>query len=542
MSEALAAVTPTSSASLVLGRYRPLRPLGSGGSGSVWLAHDERSGMEVALKIVPREGKAASRAEREALAAARLRHERCLRAYAFERDEGHVYIAYEYIPGKTVREAMRAGELDDRSAVEMGAQILEGLAHAHARGIVHRDVKPSNVLLREGDEVSVRLLDFGLAQMQEAETLTAAGDVPGTLAYIAPERLAGQGATPASDVWGVGVMLWEALAGPHPFWSSSLLETARAIGAGAPSLARERPDLPKPLLVAVDRALSLDPAKRPSAERLARVLRGAFRERERTPRAQARALAIPFGVDRVAAPVLAALAAGWSATVLPFYPAHWSLLLAALAAATTAWRPRMGLALALAVPLFPLGNLSLGLAVLYGGIALAWLALSWGEPRTGLLFALGPLVAPLGALGLVPLAALGVRSPLRRAAQVLAAVLVAAVAAGMRGTALPFTNARPPLGLGIAGSESPGAVGSALWQALVAHPALGLEAAALATAAALLPYARARDLWSVAFGGTALLAATVLIPGVAVWPLVVTAWVTCVALVAAPRLTADTGR
>ena len=525
----------------MLGRYRPVRPLGTGGSGSVWLARDEQSGMEVALKIVPREGKAASRAEREALAATRLRHERCLRAYAFERDDSHVYIAYEYVPGKTVREAMRAGELDDRSAVEAAAQILEGLAHAHARGIVHRDVKPSNVLLKDGEEVSVRLLDFGLAQMQEAETLTAAGDVPGTLAYIAPERLAGQEASPAADVWGVGVMLWEALAGPHPFWTSSLLETARAIGAGAPPLARQRPDLPKALLVAVDRALSLDPAKRPSAERLARVLRGAFRERERKPRAEIRALAIPQGLDRIAAPALAALTAGWSATALPFYPAHWALLLAVVAAGTTAWRPRAGLALALAVPVFPLCNLSLGLALLYGGVALAWLALSWGEPRSGLLFALGPLAGTLGALGLFPLATLGLRSPVRRAAQAGAAVLIAALAAGLRGSPLPFTHASPPLGLGIAGSDSPGAVAGALWQALLAHQALGLEAAALAAAAALLPFARTRDLWGIAGAGAALLAATALVPGVAVWPLVVTAWVTCGALVATLRLFPNRG-
>jgi len=535
MSEALAAAAPTPSAGLVLGRYRPVRPLGSGGSGSVWLARDEQSGMEVALKIVPREGKAASRAEREALAAARLRHERCLRAYAFERDDSHVYIAYEYVPGKTVRQAMRAGELDDRSAVEAAAQILEGLAHAHARGIVHRDVKPSNVLLKDGDEVSVRLLDFGLAQMQEADTLTAAGDVPGTLAYIAPERLAGQEATSAADVWGVGVMLWEALAGPHPFWTSSLLETARAIGAGAPPLARERPDLPKALLVAVDRALSLDPSRRPSAERLARVLRGAFRERERKPRAELRAIAVPQGLDRVAAPVLAALTAGWAAGALPFYPAHWALLLGVLAAGATAWRPRVGLALALAVPVFPLGNLSLGLALLYGGVALAWLALSWGEPRSGLLFALGPLAGPLGALGLLPLATMGIRSPIRRAAQAGAAVLVAALAAGIRGTPLPFTHTLAPLGLGIAGSTDPEAVAGALWHALAMHPALALEAAALAAAAALLPFARLKDLWGVACGGAALLAATALVPGVAAWPLVVTAWVTCVALALLPR-------
>ncbi len=176
---------------LVLDRYRPLKPLGSGASGSVWLARDERTGLEVALKIVPREGKAAARAEREAEAAARLRHERCLRAYDFGGDVGHVYIAYEYVAGCTFREALRAGRLRDRDAVEAAAQILDGLAHAHARGIVHRDVKPSNVLLADDDRISVRLLDFGLAQFDAADTLTAVGDVPGTLAYISPERLDG---------------------------------------------------------------------------------------------------------------------------------------------------------------------------------------------------------------------------------------------------------------------------------------------------------------------------------------------------------------
>ncbi len=139
---------------LVLDRYRPLRPLGSGGSGSVWLARDEQTGLDVALKIVPREGKAAHRAEREAEAASRLRHERCLRAYGFGSDSGHVYIAYEYVGGRTLREAMRAGELRDGQAVEAAAQILDGLAHAHSRGIIHRDVKPSNVLLADDEGIS----------------------------------------------------------------------------------------------------------------------------------------------------------------------------------------------------------------------------------------------------------------------------------------------------------------------------------------------------------------------------------------------------
>ena len=264
-------------AGLVLNRYRPLRPLGSGGSGSVWLARDEQTGLDVALKIVAREGKAAARAEREAAAAARLRHPSCLRAYAFARDPRHVYIAYEFVPGQTFREALRAGELNDSSAIEACAQICDGLAHAHAAGILHRDVKPSNVLLADGERVSVRLLDFGLARMAEAETLTAQGDVPGTLAYISPERLAGEDASESSDVWAVGVMLWESLSGRHPFWQTSMLDTARAIEQGAESLATLRPDLPKPLIQLVDRALSLSPARRPSAAELARPLRGARR-------------------------------------------------------------------------------------------------------------------------------------------------------------------------------------------------------------------------------------------------------------------------
>src|SRR5438045_2129493 len=191
VSQAAAAVVQSE---LVLGRYRPLRPLGSGGSGSVWLARDEQTGLEVALKVVPREGKAGARAEREAEAASRLRHPSCQRAYAFARDSQHVYIAYEYTPGRTFREVLRAGELDDAAAVEAAAEMLEGLAHAHGRGIIHRDIKPSNVLLAEADG-SVRLLDFGLARLPESETLTAVGDVPGTLAYIAPERLHGDPAS-----------------------------------------------------------------------------------------------------------------------------------------------------------------------------------------------------------------------------------------------------------------------------------------------------------------------------------------------------------
>jgi Protein kinase domain len=517
---------------LVLGRYRPLKPLGSGGTGSVWLARDERNGLDVALKIVPREGKAASRAEREAEAAARLRHPSCQRAYGFGRDSGHVYIAYEYTPGRTFREALRAGELDDGRSIEAAAQVLDGLAHAHGRGIVHRDVKPSNVLLADGDCVSARVLDFGLAQIPEAETLTAVGDVPGTLAYIAPERLGGATATSAADVWAVGVMLWEALAGRHPFWQSSLLETARAIENGAEPLGTMRPDLPRALLAAVDRALELDPARRPAAAALAEALRSAGRKRRRRRSSTGgRELSLPAPAARAVPALLAAVVAGWTTWALPFYPGGWPFLLAALAGGLTFLLPRAGLAVTLAVPILPLGNIALGLAALYVLLALAVVALFWGEPEKGFLIALGPLLAPLSALGLLPLTARWTRSAGRRAAQVAVAVLCAGVVAGIRGSALPFDGAAPPRDLGLAASEDPFDVASVLWGALTSRPALVVEALVLAAAAALLPFARSRGLWGIAGLGSALLAATLLpVATVAAIPLVTAVWATCLFL------------
>lgn len=516
---------------LVLSRYRPLRPLGSGASGSVWLAQDEVSGLDVALKIVAREGRAAARAEREAEAAARLRHPRCLRAYDLGHDSRHVYIAYEYLPGRTLRDAMRAGELDDAGAVEAAAQILDGLAHAHAHGVVHRDVKPTNVLLVDGDELSVRLLDFGLAVLDEAETLTAAGDVPGTLAYVPPERLAGSDAGPAADVWAVGVILWELLAGEHPFWKPSLLESARAIEAGAPPLQAERPDLPKPLLAAVAAALAPEPDDRPTAADLAASLRGSLAKRRR-PRPSVRVDLPP--VRRAAAAALAGVGAGLGAAALPFYPAGWPAALGVLAAGAAAWRPPLGLAVALAAPILPLGNLSLGLALLYAAVAVAWLAVFAREPEGGALPALGPLLGPLAALAFVPALVLFVRSPARRALVAVAVVLLAALASGLRRSPLPLTGDQPPLGLGLAGSDAPVAVAGALWQTLLDQPAVAVCALVLAAAAAAFPLARRP--WEIAGVGAAVLAAILLgAPQVAALPVVLAVWATCVPLIAHRR-------
>lgn len=553
------ATAALASSELVLGRYRALKPLGSGASGSVWLARDERTGLAVALKIVSREGKAGHRAEREAAAAARLRHPHCQRIYEYSTDARHVYIAYEYVPGTTLRETTRTGKLSDADAVEAAAQVLDALTHAHDKGIVHRDVKPANVLLAAGPQISVRLLDFGLARFAQADTLTATGDVPGTLAYISPERLRGEAASPASDVWSVGVMLWEALAGRHPFWAPSLLATSKKIEAGAPPVSRARPDLPPAIVAAVERALDPDPVRRPSAPELANRLRSTWPARVAPARAPSvrpsrdvhagsapaveerdlvvsRASKEPRGregsvVLRLVPALLAALFAGWTAATLSFYPAGWPVGLAVLAALLTFVSPRGGLAFALFVPTFPLGNLSLGLALLYGALAAAWFLLNIRQPAAGLAFVLGPLLAPIGALGLLPLALQPVRGAVRRALQAGTAVLVAGLVAGLDHNTLPFAAGRTHR-LGVDADRSPLHAASALGHALWTHHVLAAEALVLAAAAALLPAARQRGPWGIAFFGAGLIAASVLAaPHADPLPAVATAWATCIGLV-----------
>jgi hypothetical protein len=325
----------------------------------------------------------------------------------------------------------------------------------------------------------------------------------------------------------VGVLLWEALAGRHPFWESSLLETARAIESGAPPLATVRPDLPRALLAAVDRALDLDPAGRPSAAALAQALQVGGKRRRRHRRRD-RVVVPPIVLARVAPALLAGVFSAWTAFAFPFYPSGWPIALALLSTAVTFLRPRIGLLLALAVPVFPLGNLALGVALLYVLVAVALLVLSWREPESGLLGAVGPLLAPLSALALLPLLTLGTRSAARRAAQAGAAVLAAAIVAGVRHAPLPFDSRSAPHELGLAGSRSVTATASVLWHALLSRPALLVEALVLAAAAGLLPHARERGLWAVAGLGAAVLAGALLpVPEVAAIPLVVSVWATC---------------
>lgn len=542
----------SSPADLVLDRYRPLSPIGSGGSGSVWLARDERDGREIALKIVSREGKAGSRAEREVEAAARLRHRRCLRTLDFASDEDHVYIAYEHVAGKTLRQALRDGEMDDRKAIEACVQILEALEHAHGQGVVHRDVKPANVLLVEGADVDVRLVDFGLARFAEAETLTELGDIPGTLAYISPERLSGETATAAADVWGVGVVLWEALVGWHPFWAGSAVETARRIESGSPSLSALRPDLPDALLSAVERALASDPARRPEAGDLARELRLAL-EREaahsgriaRAPRRTTyRVRTKRPDLARIGNALASAAVVAWITAQFPFYPAHSQLLLMTLAAGVSYARPRGGSLLTMSLLVLPLGNYSFGLAFFFVVAATVWAGMGRRNPYHVQLPVIGPVAAACGGLFLLPLAVMKIRGALRRGALVLVSYLLAVVVAGMEGRALPPTGIESPLGIGVEGSISPSAVAGALTHTITSRPALLASACILTLAAGLLPYARRYERWGGAVLGASLIAGTLLPFGaVHTAPVIAGAWLSAVVLTllslkARPRMAA----
>jgi len=365
------------------------------------------------------------------------------------------------------------------------------------------------VLVEDTDDISVRVLDFGLAQFDEADTLTAVGDVPGTLAYISPERLSGKEASERSDVWAVGVILWEALAGSHPFWGVPLPQVASTIASGAPPLSARRGDLPRRLLAAIDAALSVDPAKRPQAARLAADLREAFvvpLTRTRPERKPARAARVAKPPRPKAAPVplwqrlapagMASLATLVGGSLVPFWPGP---LLAALAAAAglAAFRaPRLGLAVALAAPVFPLGNVAQAAAVVYGFLALAWLAVTWRDPRAGLAFWTGPLLGVLGLLPLLPLAVQPARGWWRRGLHAGAGVCAAAAVAGLAGKPLPLTGTAVD-DLGIAETERPTDVLNALGTLLGDNTAIATTALALGIVAALLPWALSRGQWGI---------------------------------------------
>ncbi|MBW3653541.1 MAG: serine/threonine protein kinase, partial [Actinobacteria bacterium] len=262
---------------LVLGRYRLGARLGAGGMGVVYRARDERLERDVAVKRIAVEHDPDGRGEREALAAARLSHAGIVRLYESGRDEDAVYLVSELVDGPTLAELLRAGALSDRDVLLLGATLCGALAHAHARGVIHRDVKPSNIICPDldGGLPTAKLTDFGIARMADHDVLTRTGDIIGTLAYMAPEQSRGEKISGAADVYALGVVLYEGLAGVNPVRAGNPAATARRVGLRLPPLRSVRRDLPPELCRAIDAAVAVEPSARPGLGALRRALEDA---------------------------------------------------------------------------------------------------------------------------------------------------------------------------------------------------------------------------------------------------------------------------
>jgi hypothetical protein len=262
---------------LVLGRYRLGRRLGSGGFGTVFAARDERLDRAVAVKVMPVHGPVPERAQREALAAARLDHPGVVAVFDAGVEAGERFLVSELVRGRTLAALEHDGALSDRDVVRVGLSLTDALGHAHVRGVIHRDVKPQNVIVPdEPGRAAAKLLDFGVAHLAGDEPLTRTGDVVGTLAYMAPEQAAGERVDERADLYSLALVLYEALAGTNPVRMPSPAATARRVGTVLPPLRKARRDLPPDLCAALDRALAPDPEARGSLADLADALAGAL--------------------------------------------------------------------------------------------------------------------------------------------------------------------------------------------------------------------------------------------------------------------------
>jgi serine/threonine protein kinase len=247
----------------VAGRYRLEELQGGGGMSHVWRAHDDTLDRTVALKMLSPTADL-ERFRREARAVASLGHENVMRVFDYGEDDAGPYIALEWLSGGTLEDRLTGGALPDAETERVAAGIAAGLAHLHERGLVHRDLKTANVLF--DDEGRPKLGDFGLArETAGAGTLTEAGTVLGTAAYISPEQAAGEPATPASDVYSFGVILFRMLTGALPFVADDALALLDMHRRKPPPLVAEvRPDAPPLLAALTAQALEKDPAARPA--------------------------------------------------------------------------------------------------------------------------------------------------------------------------------------------------------------------------------------------------------------------------------------
>ncbi|MER5178050.1 serine/threonine-protein kinase [Streptomyces sp. NPDC002896] len=260
----------------IAGRYRLLAPLGEGGMGTVWRARDEVLGREVAVKEVRAPaGLPASdvdrlyaRLEREAWAAARIPHRNVVTVYDVATEEGRPWIVMELVRGLSLSDVLEAeGPMSPRRAAQVGAEVLAALRAAHEAGVLHRDVKPGNVLI--ANDGRIVLTDFGIATVEGSSALTMTGEVVGSPEFLAPERALGRRPGPESDLWSLGVLLYAAVEGVSPFRQDTPLSTLRAVVDDE----LPPPRRAGPLAPVIEALLRKDPAERVSAAAAERDLR-----------------------------------------------------------------------------------------------------------------------------------------------------------------------------------------------------------------------------------------------------------------------------
>ncbi|MFF1680797.1 serine/threonine-protein kinase [Streptomyces sp. NPDC058256] len=265
---------------LIAGRYRLLSKLGHGGMGTVWRAKDETVDREVAVKeprvpdhLPERErANAFERMRREARAAARLDHPSVVNVHDVAVVDGQPWIVMELVQGRSLGDALQEGTLGVREAARVGLEVLGALEAAHAAGILHRDVKPDNVLL--GRYGRVVLTDFGIAQIEGETSLTDTGGFVGSPEYIAPERVLGQRPGPPSDLWSLGVVLYAATEGVSPFRRSNTPATLQSVLNSTPAAPASANG---PLAETINGLLDKEPSRRPDAARVRSLLEAAER-------------------------------------------------------------------------------------------------------------------------------------------------------------------------------------------------------------------------------------------------------------------------
>jgi eukaryotic-like serine/threonine-protein kinase len=250
---------------VIAGRYELEKLVGSGGMSNVFRAHDRLLERTVALKILheqyTRDEDYVERFRREARAVAQLAHPNIVTVIDRGEQDGRQYIVFEYVDGENLKDLTARGPLDPQDAIRLALQVARALSFAHERGLVHRDVKPQNVLLN--DDGQAKVTDFGIARSLDVHGVTQTGTVLGTSDYIAPEQARGQKVDPKTDIYSLGAVLYELLTGEVPYKGDNFVAVAmRHVNEPPPSVLDRRPDCPLRLDLAIQRAMAKDPDER----------------------------------------------------------------------------------------------------------------------------------------------------------------------------------------------------------------------------------------------------------------------------------------